>query len=179
MNIKAKGRVAGVALLCTAFIATNAYPSVAPAATSGEIATVTLAEDDPLRTLATENALLHLEQFLDHVLDERGNLQGDAAIKVALPGNGTSEEAVWLSPFARLDGQMIGVLTNEPRPGHPHHVGDVITFNVSQVCDWHFFGADGKLYGSYTTRALLNLLEPARAAQIQATLSENPIPAQW
>ena len=179
MNTRLKGRLAGIVLLGAGFFATNAYPSVSPGATLGTAGTAPYAATDTRMNAAQDTARRHLTRFLDHVLDDDGNARADAAVKVALVAGGDQEEIIWVTPFARRDGGFIGALANDPQVATERRVGEVISFDQTQVRDWLFIGHDGKMYGSYTTRVILPELDPDHAAQIQAMLSDAPTPNGW
>lgn len=180
MNIRTKGRIAGLAMLGAAFIATNAFPSTGPvnAAQGGNV--VLFPHDDTRMSIAQDTAQKHFSRFLDHVMNDAGQARADAAVKVAIPLEGDAgTEVIWVTPFAARDGLFIGALANEPRFLTGLTSGDVIAFDGGQVRDWSFYGQDGKMYGSYTTRVILADLGPAQAAQIRALLSADPLPADW
>lgn len=180
MHFRTKGRIAGLAMLSVAFLATNAFPSTGPvrAAASDEVAL--FSDGDSRMNAAQVTALETFSRFLDHVLDDQGLARADAAVKVALPLEGdTGTEVIWVTPFARRDGLFVGALANEPRFLTGLAAGDVIAFDAGQVRDWSFYGTDGKMYGSYTTRVILADLAPDQAARIRDMLSAEPLPAGW
>ena len=180
MHIRTRGRIAGLAMLGAAFIATNAFPSTGPVNASTGDAVVTFSENDARMSAAQDAALKHFSRFLDHVLDDSGQARSDAAIKVALPLEGDAgTEVIWVTPFARQGSLFIGALANEPRFLTGLATGDVISFDAGQVRDWSFYGPDGRMYGSYTTRVILADLEPSRAEQLRALLSHDPLPPDW
>lgn len=180
MHIRTRGRIAGLALLCAAFVATNAFPSTGPVSAATSDTVVMFSESDARMNAAQDAALTHFSRFLDHVLEASGQARADAAIKVALPLEGDAgTEVIWITPFAERDGLFIGALANEPRFLTGLTAGDVVSFDASQVRDWSFYGPDGKMYGSYTTRVILADLEPDQAAQIRALLSTQPLPSDW
>jgi len=72
----------------------------------------------------------------------------------------------------------VGLLANDP-VSFKGNAGDAITFSADQVRDWYVFGADGKMYGNYTTRVMLADLSPELSAQIEAMLSPTPLPDTW
>lgn len=180
MHIRTRGRIAGLAMLGAAFIATNAFPSTGPVNASAD-ATVVMVSDTDLRMNAAQDAALeHFSRFLDHVLEPGGQARADAAVKVALPLDGDAgTEVIWVTPFARQDGLFIGALANAPQFLSGLAAGDLVSFDATQIRDWSFHGPDGRIYGSYTTRVILADLEPARAHQIRALLSSTPLPPDW
>ncbi|MBT8414228.1 MAG: DUF2314 domain-containing protein [Boseongicola sp.] len=179
MNWKMRGRVFGLALLTVNFVAANAGYSVGPAqagssdpnhATQARLTAIASAEDQ---------ARVHLSTFLDFALDDKGRARPNAALKITLAGYGGDEETIWITPFAKRDGRYVGLLANEPKSTDAKHVGDAVAFEAAQVRDWYFIGDDGKMYGSYTTRAILPEMAPKTARQISQILSPTPTPAHW
>jgi len=175
MNWKMRGRVFGLALLSVNFVSANAGYSIGPAQAGS---------NNPITVSATaisaaeEQARAHLTKFLDFALDDNGMARDNAAIKIAISGFGGDVEAVWVAPFAMRDGRYVGILANEPKSIDTKHSGDPVAFEAAQVRDWYFFGDDGKMYGSYTTRAMLPEMAPKAARQIAQILSP-PAPAHW
>lgn len=180
MHIRTKGRIAGLAIFGAAFLATNAFPSTGPvsAATGDDV--VLYSGGDDRMIAAQDAAQKHFSRFLDHVLNDLGQARADAAVKVAIPLEGDAgTEVIWVTPFAIRDGLFIGALANDPHFLTGLFAGDVIAFDGNQVRDWSFYGPDGKMYGSYTTRVILADLTPNHAARIRALLSPDPLPSDW
>lgn len=180
MDIKAKGRLAGLTIFFAAFVGANAFPSASPAIASADRAPVIRYSDGHARmTAAQASARQHLAQFLAHVLDEDGAASDGAAVKIAIPTAGGGQEVIWVSPFARRGETYLGILADEPKSIDGYHQGDLISFDSAQVRDWSFFGEDGRMYGSYTTRVIMAQLDPAQAERIQGLLSPTPLPSNW
>lgn len=177
MKWKTKARLSAAAYLLLASIAANVSPGIA----SGNSApTVSFAESQPAVEAAQATARMHLDRFLDHVLQEQGTARADASIKIALKIDEANVEMIWVTPFASLGGdQFVGRLANAPRSTSQWQDGDAIHFSRADVRDWSFSGPDGRLFGSYTTRALLPHLTSEQAAQISSLLSDSPEPAWW
>lgn len=103
------------------------------------------------------------------------------AFKVALPVNNPDVQAemIWVDQIRRK-----GQIFEARLAGYPHHMpgmrmGDTVEFFLDQIADWAVQAVDGRYYGYYTTRVLIQSMEPQRAAKYRATLVENPIPPQW
>ena len=176
MNWKMRGRVFGLVLLSVNFVSANAGYSVGPA--QAEQVRPTLASQSALTDAETQ-ARAHLSTFLDFALDKNGRARDNAALKISMTGYGGKDETIWVRPFALRDGRYVGLLANEPKSTDTKHVGDPVAFSADQVRDWYFFGDDGKMYGSYTTRVLLRDMAPNAARQITSILSSSPTPAHW
>lgn len=179
MNWKMRGRVFGLVLLSVNFVAANAGYSVGPA--QADTVEAVPASQSRLTALATaeEQARAHLPAFLDFALDDKGRARDNTALKITMTGYGGKDEAIWVTPFAIRDGRYVGLLANEPKSTDSKHVGDPVVFSADQVRDWYFFGDDGKMYGSYTTRVMLHDMAPNTARQITQILSPTPAPAHW
>jgi uncharacterized protein YegJ (DUF2314 family) len=179
MHIRTRGRIAGLAFIACAFIATNAVPSTGPARASGGDPRDALTADRTDVNYAQTLARQHLSRFFEHVLAHDGNARADAAVKVAIPVGKSRSELVWVTPFARVDDGFVGVLATAPEALTDLDTGDLVTFGQDQVRDWSFHGPDGKLYGSYTTRVMLATINSAQAAEIATLLSDDPLPSDW
>ncbi len=179
MNWKMRGRIFGLVLLSVNYVAANAGYSVGPAQAGPSDPIANSQKHLVALTVAQNNAQGHLSQFLDYVLEDGGMARDNAAIKIALPLYGGEEEHVWVQPFGLRDGRYVGLLANEPKAIDRKHIGDAVAFDVEQVRDWYFFGDDGKMYGSYTTRVMLPDMAPKTARQISQILSASPVPAHW
>ena len=179
MNWKMRGRIFGLALLSVNFVAANAGYSVGPAQAGSS--DITQVSQNRLSAIASAEgeARVHLSKFLDFALDKKGRARPNAALKIVLDGYGGDAETIWVTPFAKRDGRYVGLLANEPKSNDAKHVGDPIAFDPAQVRDWYFFGDDGKMYGSYTTRAMLPEMAPKTARQITQILSAKPAPSHW
>lgn len=178
MDWKTRGRIAGMTLFALSFVSANGRTALQPAAAGAGDPVYAYTAADPRMNAAETEAQARFTQFLAHVLDAEGIARPDAAVKVALPVAGGGHEIIWISPFGQQDGTFAGVLANEP-DFIDGQLGDVVTFTAEQVRDWYFFGPDGLMYGSYTTRVMLDDLQPGQAAQIAALLSADPLPAGW
>ena len=179
MNWKMRGRVFGVVLLAVNFVSANAGYSVGPAQADAAKPTHVSQTRHTALSDAENQARLHLDRFLNHALDDQGRARDNAAIKISMTGYGGKDESIWVRPFAMRDGRYVGLLANEPKSTDRKHVGDAVAFDADQVRDWYFFGDDGKMYGSYTTRVLLPDMAPNTARQITQILSATPTPAHW
>lgn len=174
MNVRYRGRLAGIALLGMAFVSANAAPGAGLAAASGGApAAVTDYHPDGVSG-ARDAAQDQLEEFLTQVLGPNGHAPVGASLKIDMTGTRSAEAAVWVTPVD-LSGEMI---LGHP-VGSPASKAGLIAFRADQVLDWSFAGPDGRLYGNFAIRALLPSLDPVRAAGIARTLSEHPAPAKW
>ena len=165
-----RGRLAGVLLLVVNTLAVN---SIAAARTS-DLAL-------PQRPQAIDftapqaAARVHLDHFFRFVLDDFGVSRNQAAVRVALPTTDGRQRLVWLTPFVVEGDHYLGA---DGSPASGENSG-LIPFKRSQVVDWSFTGEDGRLFGNFATRLVLQTLQAERAAEIAALLSDTPAPAEW
>ncbi|MBT8460740.1 MAG: DUF2314 domain-containing protein [Boseongicola sp.] len=179
MNWKMRGRVFGFVLLGVNFVSANAGYSVGPAK-ADPLAPTEISQTRASELANAENqARAYLSTFLDFALDDQGRARENAALKISMMGYGGEDETIWVRPFALRDGRYVGLLANEPKSTDTKHIGDPVAFGTDQVRDWYFFGDDGKMYGSYTTRVMLHDMAPNTARQITQILSPSPTPAHW
>lgn len=179
MHWKTTGRLVGAAILSCAFVVANAG-TTAIQANAGQGDPVIGYDPHDVRMNAAEaEARGQLDRFFSLVLDDDGLARPDSGVKVAVPVPGGGNEVIWVSPFGLRDGRFIGLLANQPQSISDKQVGDVIAFAEAQVRDWYFFGEDGRMYGSYTTRVMLEDMSPAAAEQVLSVLSDTPLPAGW
>ncbi|MEO1536326.1 MAG: DUF2314 domain-containing protein [Pseudomonadota bacterium] len=150
------------------------------ASAEGAGPTVTLEAGDLAMSDAEAAARRHFDRFLAHVVQPDGATLEGAAVKIAVPTGYEHAEVIWVTPFAQTTEKgFLGVFANAPQAIPGASVGDAILFERGQVRDWSFYGADTKLYGSFTTRVLLPHIPREQAAQIAAILSDLPVPSEW
>ncbi|WP_284165063.1 DUF2314 domain-containing protein [Frigidibacter sp. SD6-1] len=156
------------ALLLALFLC--ALPLSLPAAFAQD-RVVNFATDDAEMNAAIATARGRLDAFL--AFAARRDLQSGAyTVKYAAPVSGgpADTEHIWVT-LLQIDGERLsGVLANEPA-GFEGAIGDPVTFTTAEVSDWSYWGADGKLHGSYTTRVILPQLANEERAQIEAILA--------
>ncbi|MCY1127558.1 DUF2314 domain-containing protein [Frigidibacter sp. RF13] len=132
---------------------------------------VNFATDDAEMNSAIDTARSRLDAFLGYAA--RQDLgSGAYSVKYAAPVSGGSAdtEHIWVT-LLQIDGDRLsGVLANQPA-GFEGAVGDPVSFATAEVSDWAYWGADGKLHGSYTTRVILPQLANEERAQIEAILA--------
>ena len=174
MRAKTLGRLAGMAIIATSFVAANTGTATAIA---GDV-TIEYADSDAAMNAAQTLAQNTLPTFFQHVLSADGHMLQDAGVKVAVPTPNDGLEIIWVSPFMKENNGFIGLLANDPA-NFQGQVGDQISFTADQVRDWYVFDDTGKMYGNYTTRVMLADMSPELANQIQAMLAPTPIPETW
>ena len=171
-----RGRKLGFALLALAMVQTNGIDSAR--ARTGQVISLE-SQTLPNLTATQTAARAHLDRFFHLVLDDDGVARMGAAVRISRIGSDGRSILIWVAPFAEQDGKYYGRVGGSPRKTNGITPGDLVTFDRSQVVDWSFFGADGRMYGNYSTRLMLHTLNPGQAAGIAATLSSRPAPAEW
>ena len=133
--------------------------------------------DDPKIIQATELARVNLDQFLAASANPPASWS-NLSIKVALQSSGPVEN-IWLSNFGPLnDGRWAGDLSNKPQYLPGLNLGDRVEFEHAKIVDWAFI-ENGKGYGFYSVRALLDEVVEEERAGLIAFLAEPPLPASW
>lgn len=128
--------------------------------------------DDPEMNAAIVKARTALPEFI--VRAGKADLStGDYLVKVAVPLADGGREHIWVT-LARLHGNdMLGFYANAPVLFQAA-IGDPVNFGPDQISDWSYWGEDGKLYGSWTTRVMLTRMSEAESAGLRAVLAPLP-----
>jgi uncharacterized protein YegJ (DUF2314 family) len=149
---------------------------------AAEDATINYADNDATMEAAIADARATLPIFLRNALDAKGVSLDDALVKVALPtepGSPTSDEHIWVAPFARLqDGSFSGLLANEPVNLGPLRAGDRIDFTEDMISDWHFNAPTGRYWGSYTSRVMYDA-GAFGDTPFDRIFEADPVPPDW
>jgi len=167
MRAKAIGRICGSAILIASFISANTGSATAVAGDTRLINTET-------RVAAAEReARRSFPLLLSYSLSADSHI-GDAAVRVAIPNANGGLALIWLTPTYGNDNIFMGIVANSEKS-----LDEPISFTLDQVRDWYAFGNDGKIFGSFTARALLPILESETAAQVAASLTTQALPTHW
>ncbi|MCB1330436.1 MAG: DUF2314 domain-containing protein [Maritimibacter sp.] len=164
--------------IATLALALILAPLAAPAQTETTAETIRIPQGDPAMAAAIETAQATLPMVFAAVLDADGRAHPAFTLKVAFPVE-TGEEVIWVSDVVRTPMGFTAALANAPRHLAGLSMGDTVTFQAPMIADWGLSADDGKLYGHYTTRALLATLPADAAERIRALLSEAPLPPGW
>jgi uncharacterized protein YegJ (DUF2314 family) len=164
------------ALLC-AGLAALALGVGAPAAVAAPVEgqaqdqIVQFGEDDGEMNAAIAAARKTLPVFWAHL---KAHPEESSSLKVGLP-TASGHEHIWVSDVQVLsNGKIAARLANEPDSLPGLELGSPVTFTPDEISDWAY-QKNGKLYGHYTTRIVIQHIDPAEAAQLRAVLSENPV----
>ena len=175
MTYKTRGRWAGLAFLVLGFVSANAGAIDAPSAAAAaqpDIAGGPTAED----VLPGASALARetFPRFLAATTSRAGTTLPGAAVKITISFDDGTATTAWVERVGAHGDGFAG------RPmGQALALGDTLTFTAAEVLDWSGTGPDGRIYGNFTARAMMEVLPPHRAALIATTLSLDPYPAGW
>ena len=117
--------------------------------------------DDPEMNRAIANAKRALPEFLEVLEDPP---QGAARIGFKFPLGGW--EHIWVGDVRRDGTYLTGRLDNVPIQDE-FSIGDAVRVPLSEVSDWAWMGRDGVMRGHFTTRVLLDRLNPDMANSIR------------
>ncbi len=101
-------------------------------------------------------------------------MRAAAKLKVGFPTPGGGREHMWLHDIRRTNGVITGVLENIPDAPMSIRKGDTVTIDAVEISDWGY-ARGGRLYGNFTTRAMLKYLDPGIVEQLRALLSDRPL----
>lgn len=97
-------------------------------------------------------------------------------IKAGLPTTQGSVEHIWVGSLRRSGDTIFGRLENEPFDLLADlHLGDEVEFRTEQVSDWSVWD-NGKQYGAFTVRAMVDFVDEELAAELRDSLHEPAIP---
>ena len=97
----------------------------------------------------------------------------DFSIKVAFPTRDDSLEHIWVADIEVSSDKYVGRVANDPVNVAGMKLGDPVEFKSQDVSDWQYM-KNGKLYGHYTTRAMMHNMSPDQQAQLATVLGVNP-----
>ena len=134
-------------------------PAMAHGDDGGHARVLPMADSDPAMQKAYEKAKAGLPQFLKQVAKPQGSQ--NHSVKVGLKHAGGTEY-VWLGELKVQGDTLNGVLDN--RPVHlSQKSGDRLSVKRSEVVDWVYLDAKGRMVGNFTACALISKEPPAKA----------------
>jgi uncharacterized protein YegJ (DUF2314 family) len=107
---------------------------------------------DPDMEAAFHKARETLTDFLALARAPRPSID-NMAVKVAIRDRNETEY-FWVGPFKEKDGAFVGTINNTPRSVHNVKLGQVISFQSSDIVDW-LYRENGRMVGNYTACVLL------------------------
>ncbi len=141
---------------------------------SGET-TISVTPVDPAMQAAYADANASLPTFWalfarDKVVAETGMLKVAFAAK-----DDVNIEHMWVRDLERkANGEIWGTLDNAPARDVGYVKGERVRVDAGKIRDWQY-ARNGRIYGSFTTRALLSRLPKDAAADYRSVLSETPL----
>ncbi|KPP92088.1 MAG: hypothetical protein HLUCCA08_07135 [Rhodobacteraceae bacterium HLUCCA08] len=137
-------------------------------------------DSDTTMNTAMATAQATLPVFLARTTDAEGYGVKGASVKVAFPDDFGGAEVIWVGPFLWDRGRAFaGLLANEPRALGDLRAGDRVAFTTDMIRDWSWTGPQGRIWGNYTTRVMLEQMDDTTRAELGAVLSPAPVPPDW
>lgn len=133
---------------------------------------VNYSAEDTTMNRAIAEARASLPQYLDRL--DTGRLTPGDTLKVGFPASDGGQEHIWVGSVRRVDGGFTGVLANEPFMMPGRHEGDTVEFTQEMISDWSY-ESNGRMWGAFTLRVMLDDIDPRQAAALRAYLSPTPI----
>lgn len=131
--------------------------------------------------VAIEEARTHLDLVLSQLVDDDDKVHPALNLKIRIPTQhlDIEEEMIWVDHLAIEEDRYAGTIANAPAYLKGTRLGSEVRFDRAQIVDWSVLDTSGLMYGHYTTRVLLQTLEPAQAAAVQELLMPDPLPEAW
>ena len=130
-----------------------------PALAHGEDGLLHMADSDPAMQKAFQKARATLPQFLQEMAKPKGST--NHVVKIGLKHQGGTEY-LWLGELKVKGDAFSGVIDNTP-VYLKQKSGDRVSFKRSDVVDWMYVDAQGRLVGNFTACALMSKEPPAKA----------------
>ena len=135
---------------------------------------IPVASDDQGVNAAMDQARANLPAFWS-AYDKAASKQG-FTMKVKMPTRAGGAEHIWIKVTGRQGDQITGLLDNEPVDIEGVALGSKVSVKTDQVTDWAY-PKDGRYFGHFTTRALMNRASPQDQAIAQKMLWPTPLEA--
>ena len=130
---------------------------------------------DPVIAAATTEARRALPIFWSK-FNAKTPGYSEFALKVGFQARGGGIEYLWVVPSTRQADVISGTLANDAEYVEGFKVGTKVAFGEAQIDDWQY-GKDGKLYGHFTTRALMTRASEAERKEAMAVFAPTPLEA--
>ena len=133
---------------------------------------VAVRQGDATMEHAIASAVAHLGVFEAELAKAEPGKHYSVKKGFPLPGGGN--ENMWVDEVKAVDGGFAGVLGNEPVDVTDVKLGDLVVVKRGEVRDWMVTHDDGRIWGGYTVRVLLDSSEPEYRAAVEAMLQPLP-----
>ena len=130
---------------------------------------VDVPKDDQVMIAAIEKAKTSLGAFWERYSRKAAD-EKDYSVKLAIPISNGRHEHIWALVNSKSGDQVTATITSEPRDATTVKKGERVTVPVSTISDWLYW-RNGKLYGAYTLRAVLERMTPQDADRWRAQLA--------
>jgi uncharacterized protein YegJ (DUF2314 family) len=128
----------------------------------GEPTIYTTAADDPEMNAATTKGRATFPRFLA-ILASHDSTITNPAIKVHYD-DGQESEYIWLTDPVMENGQLYGIVGNEPEFTKQVAAGQRVVIDTTTVGDWSYLQGN-RLIGGYTIKLLRSRMPPAERAE--------------
>jgi uncharacterized protein YegJ (DUF2314 family) len=118
-------------------------------------------KEDPEMNAAIAAARKNIPQFLA-VLSTKDDNISDIGFKYPLGG----WEHIWVANVRKEGAFLVGELSNEPAQ-EGYKIDDTVKVPLATVSDWAYRDKNGVMQGHYTTKVLLDRIDPQEAASIK------------
>lgn len=135
-------------------------PALAHGDDGGQDRLLHMSDSDPAMQKAFQKAKASLPQFLQELAKPKGSK--NHVVKIGLPIKAGGTEYLWLGDLKLQGDSFSGVIDNTP-VYVKQKSGDRLTVKRSDVVDWMYVDAQGKLVGNFTACALYSKEPPAKA----------------
>ena len=95
-------------------------------------------------------------------------------VKLRMTGQDGFQEFIWAEPVSHTADEVIARLANEPLHLQGLRLGSEVRVKKDLIFDWGY-ERNGKLYGHFTTRALINKMTAEERAQVEGRFSPTPL----
>lgn len=130
-------------------------------------------KDDAVMNAAEAEARASLPYFWAKV-DSKDPSRSNFMIKVGLPTDHGGVEHIWTALLSHEGDVIMGRLDQVPEDVAAMKAGAEFRVNPAQISDWMYMKS-GKLYGSYTTRAMMDRVSPENRKATLKVLAPTPL----
>lgn len=127
---------------------------------------------------AIDKARGSLNEAIEAASQGQFRLAEGFAMKVAIRADAGIEN-IWVDSLERDETGFIGRFASEPKFLPDKRLGSAVTFGEGAVIDWALPTSNGKFWGHYTTRVILQNMAPEDGRRIRSRLALRPAPRSW
>lgn len=123
-----------------------------------------------------DEAISKARESLDHfwsVYDSPKEGEANFSLKVKVQDSNGNVEHLWAIDLKKDNGKIFGTIDNDPKQVKTLTRGQKIEIADKDIVDW-MYRKNGKIYGGYTIRVLVNRIPKADADAIKSQLSDKP-----